>query len=156
MPLPRQWSYPAESVSTTFVGEAVVQTPNSSSDPGFNLAADSVQVPTLITAPPASASVANTYGPNTASVTTVVQNKLGYDAMFVGYFSGAASVATFQVGVSSASVVPVTTVATSITGTSQTWDFPAYVPTNYYYGVNASQANGASVNSTLTVVANPV
>src|ERR1039458_2975138 len=49
---------------------------------------------TIITTPPSSASVATGYGANTASVAPIVQNTLGYDALFVGYFQGAASVAT--------------------------------------------------------------
>src|ERR1035437_6151774 len=160
MPLSRQWSYPAVDVSTTITGDAVLVVPNSSSDPGFNLNADSVSTPTLVTAPPSSASVyaPASYTANAASVATVVQNTLGYDANFVAYFQGAASVATFQIGTGPTATPPVVTVATSITSsTVQSYDFPAYVPTGYYFSFQAIQANAASVPSgALTIVAHPV
>jgi hypothetical protein len=160
MPLSRQWSYPAVDVSTTITGDAVVVVPNSSSDPGFNLNADSVSTPTLVTAPPSSASVyaPASYTANAASVATVVQNTLGYDANFVAYFQGTASVATFRVGTGATATPAMTTVATSISSTLLTsYDFPAYVPSGYYFSFQASQANGASVPSAgLTIIAHPV
>jgi hypothetical protein len=113
---------------------------------------------TIVTTPAASASVATGYGANTASVATVVQNTLGYDALFVGYFQGAASVVTFQIGTGSTATPAMTTVATGITNAAvQTWDFPAYVPSNYYYSFQASQANGAASvpSSAFVIVAHP-
>jgi hypothetical protein len=154
----RQWSYPS-STSTSTVGDVTTITPNPGT-PGFVLGADSVQVPVLVTAPPNSASVfaPASYTAQTASVATVVQNTLGYDAEFVGYFStSSSSVATFQVGVGAASPPAMTVVATSVTNTAaNTVSLPAYVPAGYYYSVQASQANAASVPATLTIVANPV
>ena len=65
-------------------------------------------------APPAAASVvAPSYSAQTASVAIVVQNTLGTGAEFVGYFTGAASVATFRVGVGPTSPPPTTTVTTT-------------------------------------------
>lgn len=158
MPLNREWSYPANSV-TTVVGDTAIAVPGPGA-PGFNAGLDSLQVPNIVTAPPSAASVyaPASYTAQTASVATVLQNTLGYDAMFVAYFQGAASVASFQVGVGPTSPPPTTTVATSITSTTtQTWDFPLYVPAGYYYSFQASQANAASVPSgALTIVANPV
>jgi hypothetical protein len=158
MPLPRQWSYPATS-TTTEANDAVTVVAQTGG-PGFNAAFDSVQVPTIITAPPSSASVyaPASYTANTASVATVVQNTLGYDCNFVAYFQGAASVATFQIGTGPTATPPVVTVATSITSsTVQSYDFPAYVPTGYYFSFQAIQANAASVPSgALTIVAHPV
>jgi hypothetical protein len=115
---------------------------------------------TLTTSPPNSASVyaPASYTANTASVATVVRNTLGYDAQFTAYFQGAASVATFQIGVGSSATPAMTTVATSNTsGTIDTWPFTAYVPTGYYFSWQVSQANGASVPSAaLTIVAFPI
>lgn len=158
MALPRSWSYPSADVSTTITNDVVTQVPNSSTDPGFNLAADSIQVPTIITAPPASTTLANTYGGHTASVATIVQNTLGYDVQAVAYFTGSASVASFLVGVSSTTPPAQTTVASSITSINNTWDFPVYLPNNYYFSFQATQANGAASvpSSSLVIAAYPV
>src|ERR1035437_4986950 len=114
MALSRQWSYPA-SANTAVAGDVTTVTP-SATQPGFSAGLDSLQVPTIVTAPPTSASVyaPASYTVNTASVATVVQNTLGYDANFVAYFQGSASVVTFQVGTAAtaAALAPVT-VATS-------------------------------------------
>lgn len=163
MALNRQWSYPA-GVGSVTTNDMVTKTVHELGTPGFILGADQIQVPTLITAPPSTASVfaPASYTAQTASVATVVQNTLGYDAMFVGYFAvSSASVATFQVGVGPSVPVTMSTVATSVTNTTAStthiWSFPAYVPTSYYYSFQASQANGASVGAaSFTVVANPV
>src|SRR5665213_2923202 len=114
----------------------------------------------VVTSPPNSASVyaPASYTAHSASVATVVQNTLGYDAQFVAYFQGAASVASFQVGTGSTSPPSATTVSSNnTTATVDTWVFPAYVPSGYYFSVQAFQANGASVPSAgLTIVAYPV
>lgn len=159
MPLNRQWVYPSEGASTTVTSNTVtVVAPTGTS--GFILNADGFSSPNIVTAPANAASVyaPASYTATTASVATVVQNTLGYDANFVAYFQGAASVATFQIGTGATSPPPTTTVATSITSaTTQTWDFPAYVPAGYYYSFQVSQANAASVPSAaLTIVAYPV
>ena len=159
MPLSRFWSVPANATNSVNSGD-VVQTSAPAGGPGYNAGLDSLQVPQIITAPPSSASVyaPASYTANTASVATVVQNTLGYDAMFTAYFQGAASVGTFQVGVGPTSSVAMTTVSTGITAaTVQAWDFPAYVPSGYYFSFQVGQANAASVPSAaLTIVATPV
>ena len=157
MALARSWQVPE--TSTEVNGTTVVHTAVTGGA-GFILNADAISVPNLVTAPANSASVyaPASYTANTASVATVVQNTLGYDAEFVAYFQGAASVATFQVGVSSSATPAMTTVATSVTNSAvDTHAFPAYVPSGYYYSIQVSQANAASVPSAaLTIVANPV
>lgn len=159
MALSRFFNGPA-GVSTTVANDVVSQTVERPATPGFNAGFDSLQVPTIITAPPNSASVfaPASYSVNTASVATIVQNTLGYDAQYVGYFATtSASVATFQVGVSSTTPPAMISVATNVTDTgANTVTLPAYVPNGYYYSVQASQANAASVPCTLTIVANPV
>jgi len=160
MALPRSWIVPATATETD---GTVISHTAPAGGPGFTLNADAVSTPTLVTAPANAASVyaPASYTAQTASVATIVQNTLGYDANFVAYFQGAASVATFQVGVSATTpptAPAVTTVATNISSaTVQTYDFPAYVPSGYYYSFQASQANAASVPSAaLTIVAYPV
>lgn len=159
MALSRFWSGPA-GVGTTVANDAITRTVERPSTPGFNVGLDSLQVPTFITAPPNSASVfaPASYTINTASVATVVQNTLGYDAQFVAYFStSSASVASFQVGVGSTNPPAMVTVAATVTNAAaNTVSLPAHVPNGYYYSVQASQANGASVPAQLTIVANPV
>jgi hypothetical protein len=138
MPLARSWSSPATS-STVEVGDAVTVTPAAGA-PGFNLGADSIQTPTFITAP------SNTSTAVGASVNTTGQNTTGADAV-LGLFLNvtAASVATISVGVSSASPVATTTnVVTSWTNASSNLvPLNLYVPNNYFYVVNTSQANGS-------------
>ena len=159
MALQRFFSGPNSIGSATSVNGVVTEfaTPG---QPGWNIAADSLSSPTLVTAPPNAASVyaPASYTAATASVATVVQNTLGYDAQFVAYFQGAASVATVQIGVGATSPPPVVTVATSLSNTTvASYDFPAYVPTGYFYSIQVSQANAASVPSAaLTIVAYPV
>lgn len=150
MTLPRQWSYPAGVKSTT-TNDAVTQIVELPATPGYVLGADIITVPTLITAPPNSASIAATTG-------TAVQNTLGYDSLFVGYLNvTAASVATVAVGVSSASVVATTAVVSGYTASGpDVMTFPAYVPAGYWYQISTSQANGASITATLTVQSTPV
>ena len=133
MSLSRSWSYPAD--GTPDVGHSVTWTAESGG-PGFSAALDSLQVPNIITAPANSASLyaPASYTANTASVATVVQNTLGYDAQYVAYFQGAASVATFQVGVGSSATPNMTTVVSSISNTTvQPHEFSAYVPADYYF-----------------------
>jgi hypothetical protein len=80
---------------------------------------------TLITAPPASASVAVTLG-------TPLQNTLGYDAQLVVFVKvTAATSATILAGVSSVSTPPVNPYvqSDSLTGVTA---IPLYVPSNYY------------------------
>lgn len=159
MALARQWSYPAESSSTTITGDTVTVTPDTNA-PGFVLNADSFSSPTIVTAPPSSASVfaPGSYTANTASVATIVQNTLGYDATFTGYFTAtSASVATIRVGVGPTATPTMTTIVASVTNSGgQVWSFPAYVPSGYYFSFQASQANGASVpGSALTIQATP-
>ncbi len=158
MPLSRSWSFPQTATEST-AGEQTTHTAPTNG-PGFVLNADGFSSPTVVTAPPNAASVyaPASYTAQTASVATVVQNTLGYDAHFTAYFQGACSVATFQVGVGSTSTPPVVTVATSITSSSiASLDFPAYVPAGYYYSFQVSQSNAASVpNAALTIVASPV
>ena len=157
MALPRQFTTPATTVTT--VANGTVTEAAQAGGPGFAAAFDSLQVPNIVTAPANSASVfaPASYTMNTASVATVVQNTLGYDAEFTAFFQGSPSVATFQVGVGASSPVSMTTVATSITDATSLCTFPQYVPSGYYYSWQVSQANGASVPSAaLTIVAAPV
>ena len=159
MALLRFWSVPANAtdIATT---NSTVETSALPNGPGFSAGLDSLQVPNIVTAPASSASVyaPASYTAHAASVATVVQNTLGYDAIFTAYFQGAASVASFSVGVSSSATPPMTTVSTGITAvTVQAWDFPMYVPSGYYYSWQATQANAASVPSAaLTILASPV
>jgi hypothetical protein len=158
MALSRFFSQPNTLSSTSING---VVTDTSANGAGWNLGADSIQVPTIVTAPPNSASVfaPASYTAATASVATVVQNTLGYDAQFVAYFQGAASVASFLVGVGSSATPAMVTVAGPISSATVTAveSFSAYVPANYYFSWQVVQANGASVPSgALTIVANPV
>ena len=159
MALSRFWSAPNSNFTSTSVNGAVTDTAVAG-QPGWNIGVDSFQAPTIVTAPPSSASVfaPASYTSQAASVATVVQNTLGYDAEFVAYFQGTASVATFQVGVGATATPAMTTVATSITNaTIDTHAFSAYVPAGYYYSWQVTQANAASVPSAaLTIVANPV
>ena len=158
MALARQWSYPETATST--IANDTVTNAAPAGGPGFVLNADGFSSPNIVTAPANSASVfaPASYTANTASVATVVQNTLGYDCIFTAYFQGAASVASFSVGVGSSATPAMTTVATSITAaTTQAWDFPMYVPSGYYYSWQVAQANAASVPSAaLTIVASPV
>jgi hypothetical protein len=161
MPLARQWSYP-QTTTTTEANEAVTVAAQSGA-PGFILNADGFSSPNIVTAPPNSASVyaPASYTANAASVATIVQNTLGYDALFIGYFQGTASVATFSVGVGSSATPAMVTVATNQSSPSGTilgsWEFPQYVAAGYYYSWQVSQANAASVPSgALTIVASPV
>lgn len=159
MPLSRFFSQPA-GTNTTVANDAITKTIERAQTPGFSAGLDSLQVPTIITAPPNSASVfaPASYTSNTASVATIVQNTLGYDAQYVAYFATtSASVATFQVGVGSTTPPAMTSVATNVTDNgANTVTLPAHVPNGYYYSVQASQANAASVPCTLTIVVNPV
>ncbi len=159
MPLNRFWSQPNSGFSSTSVNGVVTDTVPTGA-PGYQLAADYISAPTLTTAPPSSASVyaPASYTQFTASVATVVQNTLGYDALFTAYFQGAASVATFQIGVGPTATPSATTVATSITSSSiASYDFPAYVASGYYFSFQVIQANAASVPSAaLTILATPV
>ena len=157
MPLSRQWSVP-DSSTTVVTGTSVTTTPTTGGA-GFNAGLDSLQVPNIVTAPANSASVyaPASYIAQTASVATVVQNTLGYDAMFTGYFFGSPSVATFTIGVGATSPVAMTTVSGGVTQTTALLDFPAYVPSGYYYSFQVTQANAASVPSAqLAIVATPV
>ena len=157
MPLSRQWSYP-QTVTETIANDAVTHAVPVG-QPGYVLNADYVSSINLVTAPANSASVyaPASYVAQTASVATVVQNTLGYDALFVAYFYGSPSVATFQTGVGSSSPVSMTTVSGTVTQTTALLDFPAYVPSGYYYSFQVSQANAASVPSAqLAIVATPV
>ena len=129
--------------------------------PGFSAALDSLAVPTIVTAPPSCASVyaPASYTVQTASVATVLQNSLGYDAQYVAYFQGAASVAAIQIGTGPTNPPHTVTVTPGITVGSggHARAFPAYVPAGYYYSFQVTQANGASVlGAALTVVAYPV
>lgn len=160
MALARSWSYSA-TTTTTQSGETVTVAPPDANSPGFNLNADSISVPTLVTAPPSSASVyaPGSYTANTASVATVVQNTLGYDAVFTGYFTAtSASVATIRVGVGATATPTMQTVVVNQSATSgPVWTFSAHVPAGYYYSFQANQANGASVpGSALTIQATPL
>ena len=159
MALQRFFSQPNGGFSSTSVNGVVTDVAGPGGT-GWQIGADLVQTPTIQTAPPNAASVyaPASYTAQTASVATIVQNTLGYDAQFVAYFQGAASVATVQIGTGATSPPPVVTVATSVTSaTVQTFDFPAYVPTGYFYSIQVSQANAASVPSgALTIVAYPV
>ena len=110
----RQWSYPA-TATTTEVNDVVTVTAPTPG-PGFTLGLDILQATVVQTAPgvnSASVFAPASYTAQTASVATVIQNTLGYDANFVAYFQGAASVATFQVGVSATTPVPVSAVTSS-------------------------------------------
>jgi len=154
MALPRSWSYPSADVSTTIANEAVTQSPNSVNDPGFNLCADSIQVPNIITAPANSSAAASiTFG-------KPIQNTLGYDA-YLGVFVQvtAASVATFAQGVGSASLAGVgvtcQNVVTNTTGVNY-FSFGAYVPNNYWYQLNATQGNAQSVAASVNAQWQPV
>ena len=139
MALPRQWSYPSNATVTESNGSATA-TPTGTG-PGFNAGLDSLAVPNFSTAPAGSASVANGYGANTASVATVVQNTLGYDAHLTAYFYGAASVVTFNTGVGASAPVPMQTVNTTAITATNIWTFSAHVPANYYWSFQAVPAN---------------
>ena len=158
MPLSRSWIVP-QTVNESTANDQITHTAQSTG-PGFIANLDALSVPNIVTAPANAASVfaPASYTANTASVATIVQNTLGYDANFVAYFQGAASVATFQIGVGATSPPPTTTVATSITSaTIQTWPHTTYVPSGYYFSFQVSQNNAASVPSAgLTIVAYPV
>ena len=158
MALARQWSYPETATST--IANDTVTNAAPAGGPGFILNADGFSSPNIVTAPANSASVfaPASYTATTASVATVVQNTLGYDCIFTAYFQGAASVASFLVGVGSTATPAMTTVATSITSaTIASYDFPVYVPSGYYFSFQAVQNNAASVPSAaLTILATPV
>ena len=146
-----KWSYPAN-VTTTTVNGITTETPVNPTDT-FSFVVNNVN-----TAPAASSNANVTYNTNTASVATVVQNTLGYDAMLIGFFNVAsASVASCQLGVGPVSPVPMTTVVSSFTDAgANTLTFPAYVPAGYYYSFQATQANGASVNGSFVAQWQPV
>ena len=155
MALLRQWSYPANATITESSGSATAAIVGPG--PGFVLGADALSSPTFVSAPPNSASVANGYGANTASVATVVQNTLGYDSHLTAYFYGAASVATFVTGVGAATPVAMQTVNTTAITATNLWTFSAYVPAGYYWSFQATQANGVAVpSSSLVTVWSPV
>lgn len=173
MPNPRTWTTPQTATVTEANG--VVTASATTGGPGFNLGADLVQTTTFQSFPPASASVfaPASYSVNTASVATVVQNTLGYDALFTGYAVVAnpttnqlgASVASFLLGVGPSTLVAPVAVVTGYTASSvgtvaasgELFTFPAYVPNGYYYSWQATQANGASVNvASFTILATPV
>lgn len=160
MPLNRSWVYPANTV-TTETPVAVTASVAATGGQGFSLSADFVSTPVFVTAPATGA--ASVYAPasytaGAASVATVIQNTLGYDAVYTAYFQGSCSVASFQVGVSSTNPPLPVTVATGISSTTTaSYDFPLYVPSGYFMSFQAFQANGASVpSSALTIVATPV
>ena len=158
MALNRQWTYPQSATESSSNNAVTVVAPTGGQ--GFVLNADGFSSPNIVTAPANSASVyaPASYTATTASVATVVQNTLGYDCMFTAYFQGAASVASFLVGVGSTATPAMTTVATSITSaTIASYDFPVYVPSGYYFSFQAVQNNAASVPSAaLTILATPV
>ncbi len=160
MALARQFSAPTSDVTTINSANSTVTQTVTGAVPGWNIGVDSFQSPTIITAPPSSASVfaPASYVAQTASVATVVQNTLGYDAQFVAHFQGAASVASFQVGVGATNAPAATTVAASLTSaTAAPYTFPAYVPNGYFFSFQVIQANAASVPSAqLTIMAYPV
>ncbi len=157
MALARSWVFPQTATEST-VNEQTTHTAQTGG-PGFVLNADALSVPNIVTAPANSASVyaPASYTANTASVATIVQNTLGYDALFTGYFFGSPSVATFTVGVGSTATPAMTAVSGGVTQTTGLLAFPAYVPANYYYSFQVSQANAASVPSAqLAIQATPV
>ncbi len=147
MALPRQWSYPATTTAAVSVTTDVVTQSAPTGGPGFNLAADTIQVPTMITAPPV--------GTSSASVIpgTPIQNPFGYDAVlstFVQVVS--ASVATIAFGVGSASTsatpaVATTTVVSNVSGSNLPYSFPMYVPAGYWAELTISQPSGAATAS---------
>ena len=149
MPLPRSWSEPAS--ATTIVSGDVATTTAPPSGPGFSLAADIIQVPTMITAPPASSSAAS------ISFGVPVQNNFGYDAILTAFVQVvSASVATISAGVGSASVPGTPPVATSPAfgpipvGSNLPYTIPLYVPSGYWAIITATQPVGtpsASVNA---------
>ena len=149
MPLPRSWSEPAS--ATTTVSGDVVMTTAGAGGPGFNAALDTLQVPTMITAPPASSSAAS------ISFGVPVQNTLGYDALLTAFVQiVSASVATISAGVGPASVAAVPPVATSVAygpipvGSNLPYTVPLFVPSGYWAIITATQPVGtpsASVNA---------
>lgn len=152
MPLSRYWSTPTDSytVSDTInnTGNAVTVTVGGAS--GYNLGADSIQVPTIITAPPNAASVAS--APLLKGVPATFQNTLGYDATFIAYVHcTAASVATIEVGVGSTATPPLTAV-NSVAATNSNdniWTFSAPVPNGYYFQI-IGQAGASGNGGTFT------